>query len=380
MIVDATPKTGDTPPAQTGDSGGGDTTSGDSGDGSGSGSTTTGSGGDDSGSGGTTDGGGSDDGGSDSGGGDQGTTPAVVPAATSFTLINADTDQPIAGYENMTGTVSIDLTTLPTKDLNIRANYDPSFTGSVIFGYDSNADFATENLAPYSFNHDLYGDYYAWTPKVGNNTITATAFSGTGGTGTAGAVVTLQLDVAQSAVVNPTPPTTPPTDPTIPTPPTTPGDNPPANVITVMESTVDVDHAVQVNALSSNLKAGTVLTAKFLWDFGDPGSAYNQLVGWNASNLYTQPGTYTITLTITNEDGKTSATTTTVNIAASNRKVIYVSNDGSDSASGLSPQSAVKTFAKAMGMVTDNTEVLFNSGDTFDVSTGGVRGSPTRTS
>ncbi len=95
-------------------------------------------------------------------------------------------------------------------------------------------------------------------------------------------------------------------------------------------------------------------------------------MGWNAAHLYQQPGTYTIKLTITNENGKTSVTTQNVTVAASGRKVIYVSNDGSDTASGLSPQSAVKTYAKAMNMVGDNTEVLFNKGDTFSVPTGGT--------
>jgi hypothetical protein len=86
--------------------------------------------------------------------------------------------------------------------------------------------------------------------------------------------------------------------------------------------------------------------------------------------LYSKPGKYTIRLTITNENGKTSTISKIVNVAASNRKVIYVSNSGSDSNSGLSPQSAVKTFNKAMSMVGDNTEVLFNRGDQFNVATG----------
>jgi PKD repeat protein len=167
----------------------------------------------------------------------------------------------------------------------------------------------------------------------------------------------------------PTPDPTP--DPTpVPTPDPTPGADAPSVVINLMQSGVSVDHAIHVNGLSTDLKTGTVLTAKFVWDFGDPGSKFNQLVGWNAAHLYTQPGKYTIRLTVTNENGKTSTITRVVNVAASNRKVIYVSNSGSDSSSGLSPQSAVKTFDKAMSMVNDNTEVLFNCGDQFNVSKG----------
>ena len=129
---------------------------------------------------------------------------------------------------------------------------------------------------------------------------------------------------------------------------------------------------MHVNGIASDTVAGNLLTAKFQWDFGDTGSKYNRLVGWTAAHLYTQPGKYTIKLTITNENGKTSFVTRTIQVAASNRKVIYVSNDGSDSNSGLSPQSAVKTFNKAMSMINDDTEVLFNRGDKFDVTKGGT--------
>ncbi len=356
------------PPTQGGDSGS-DNSGSDSGSGT-SGSTTGGSSTDSSGSGSDSDG--SSTGGSTSGGS---TTTVVVPVATSFSILDATTGKSITGYSNVSGTVSIDLTTLPTAQLNIRANYDSSFKGSVVFGWESEASFSTENATPYMFMHDT-GNF---TPTVGTHTLTATAYSNSNGTGTAGATITLQLAVSKSVAVtqdpapDPTPAPTPdPTpDPTpIPTPDPTPGTGAPVGVITVMESTVAVDHAIQVNGLSSTLNAGTVLTAKFLWDFGDSGSKYNQLVGWNAAHLYTQPGKYTITLTITNENGKTSSVSRQITIAASNRKVIYVSNDGSDSNTGLSPQSAVQSFGKAMSMVGDNTEILFNSGDEFDMSKG----------
>jgi hypothetical protein len=74
---------------------------------------------------------------------------------------------------------------------------------------------------------------------------------------------------------------------------------------------------------------------------------------------------------VTNADGKIATTTTQVTIAASTRRVIYVSNDGSDSNSGTSANSAVKTFAKAMSFATSDTEILFNRGDTFTTDAGG---------
>src|SRR5262249_50155085 len=50
------------------------------------------------------------------------------------------------------------------------------------------------------------------------------------------------------------------------------------------------------------------------------------------------------------------------------RKIIYVSNDGSDNNSGLSPQLALRTLDKARTLVGDNTEILLNRGDTFTLS------------
>src|SRR5207237_9756677 len=76
---------------------------------------------------------------------------------------------------------------------------------------------------------------------------------------------------------------------------------------------------------------------------------------------------YTVTLTLTNEAGKTSVTTQNITITAENRKVIYVSNNGSDTNNGLSPTAAVKTWDKARSLVADNTEILFERGGTYDV-------------
>jgi hypothetical protein len=47
-------------------------------------------------------------------------------AVVSFTLINADTDQPIATFDPLISGVTLNLATLPTRNLNIRANTSPS--------------------------------------------------------------------------------------------------------------------------------------------------------------------------------------------------------------------------------------------------------------
>lgn len=126
-------------------------------------------------------------------------------------------------------------------------------------------------------------------------------------------------------------------------------------------------HTVFVHALNSALGAGTVLTTRYQWDFGDTGSQYDQLTGWNAAHTYDTPGNYTVTLTLTNELGKTRTLTTSVRVLADTRPTIYVDNNGSDQNNGLSPQTAVKTAARADQLLTSSMRVLFHGAQTFDV-------------
>ena len=126
--------------------------------------------------------------------------------------------------------------------------------------------------------------------------------------------------------------------------------------------------AIHVNALSSALKRGDILGANFEWDFGDSGSKYNTLVGFNAAHAYTEPGTYTITLKVTNSAGGWDTATMKVTVTAANRPFVYVSPDGDDSNNGSSQTNAVKTFKRASQLVGDNTEVLFERGNTYSVA------------
>src|SRR5215217_3345055 len=99
----------------------------------------------------------------------------------SFTLINADTDQDIGTFSN--GAV-VDFSDIGTNNLNVRANTEPATVGSVRFGYDSNSNYRTESTAPYALAGDSSGNYNAWIPTVGSHTITATAYSSSGASGT----------------------------------------------------------------------------------------------------------------------------------------------------------------------------------------------------
>ncbi len=140
----------------------------------------------------------------------------------------------------------------------------------------------------------------------------------------------------------------------------------PVAVIDAISTSVPAGTAIHVEALKSTLNAGDVLSARFDWDFGDSGSKYNQLTGFNAAHLYDKPGTYTVTLTVTNSAGKVGTAQSKVTITADDRQVIYVSPSGNDSNSGTSASSAVKTFARASTLVGDNTEILFQRGSTYN--------------
>jgi hypothetical protein len=116
-------------------------------------------------------------------------------SVTSLALINADTDQPIAGYNPIAEGATLNLNTLPTRNLNIRANTNPGTVGSVRFAYDGNSNYRTENQGPYALAGDTSGDYHAWTPTLGSKTLTATPYTGASAGGTAGTALTRHFTV-----------------------------------------------------------------------------------------------------------------------------------------------------------------------------------------
>jgi hypothetical protein len=110
---------------------------------------------------------------------------------TGLTLVNADTDQDIGP---LTDGMVVSYGQLGTQNINIRANVSGT-VGSVVFGFDSNASYRVESSAPYAIGGDSSGNYHAWTPLAGAHTVTATPYSATGGTGTAGCAVTVSFTV-----------------------------------------------------------------------------------------------------------------------------------------------------------------------------------------
>lgn len=107
----------------------------------------------------------------------------ATPGNITFTLVNANT-----GFEFMalTNGATLDLSALPTRLLNIRANTNPTTVGRVGFALSGAQTWnQTERVAPYAlFGDDGAGNYFDWTPTAGSYTLTATSYSvgGTAGT------------------------------------------------------------------------------------------------------------------------------------------------------------------------------------------------------
>ena len=97
-------------------------------------------------------------------------------AVLAFTLINADTDRPIGPLADG---ATLDLAALPTRNLSVRADPSPGFTGAVRFVLDGKT-VQTERTPPYALAGDTGGNYSAWTPAPGRHKLTATP-TGPGG-------------------------------------------------------------------------------------------------------------------------------------------------------------------------------------------------------
>jgi len=115
-------------------------------------------------------------------------TPAGT--VTGFTLINADTNQPVAGFDPIAHGAKINLAKLPTRKLNIRANTKPAEVGSIRFVLAGRGG-RVEGDAPYSMAGDDKGNYKPWTPRPGAYRLTAKPYSQANARGKAGKSLTI---------------------------------------------------------------------------------------------------------------------------------------------------------------------------------------------
>ncbi len=107
-------------------------------------------------------------------------TPPLPATAsvTSLTLINADTD---ASIQTLTSGNTLNLGSLPTRNLNIRADASGS-PAKVVFTLNG-VPFREDTTMPFSFG-DTAGNYAGWTPDVGSYTLTATPYNASNVPGT----------------------------------------------------------------------------------------------------------------------------------------------------------------------------------------------------
>ncbi|MEL6484884.1 MAG: choice-of-anchor D domain-containing protein, partial [Bacteroidota bacterium] len=122
----------------------------------------------------------------------EGIEDVVDPSDLTFVLINATTDTPIGPVvdgdvvnlgdfpDNTTFNIEV-----LTGDLNAR---------SVIFDFNGDNGFRTENVAPYALGGDRNGDFFGVNFPIGVNTVRATAFSGRRGTGDMLATETINIE------------------------------------------------------------------------------------------------------------------------------------------------------------------------------------------
>ncbi|MDQ4140691.1 MAG: polysaccharide lyase, partial [Bacteroidota bacterium] len=114
----------------------------------------------------------------------------------SLKLINANSDQLI---KTITNEAILDLATLPTSNLNIKAT-PANAVGSILFKLTGpHNKRVIESEAPFCLFRDKNGDFHSWTPKAGNYTLTATPYSKARGGGKAGSPVTVNFKVVNLA-------------------------------------------------------------------------------------------------------------------------------------------------------------------------------------
>lgn len=93
-----------------------------------------------------------------------------------FTLINADTNYPVPGYEPIKEGAIIDLNQLPTRNLNIRIDPSPYVATKIDVEYDDDGTYNTDSDYPFSVAREQDGRYDKWTPSLGKHKIKATPY------------------------------------------------------------------------------------------------------------------------------------------------------------------------------------------------------------
>jgi predicted extracellular nuclease len=114
-----------------------------------------------------------------------------------FILVNADTDTDIGPLNDGD---TIDLASLPTSNLSVRAVTSPEEVGSVRFGLDTDSNYRTDNNAPYSLGGGSGGNFHPVTLSIGSHTLTATLYTRGSANGLAGTPLTITFTISPQLV------------------------------------------------------------------------------------------------------------------------------------------------------------------------------------
>lgn len=120
-----------------------------------------------------------------------------VPEVVSFSLINAETNEIIGPLNE--GDI-IDLNDYAANKFSVVANIGILDVGSVVFDFNNIIGFQIENRAPYALNgfNSKKDSYNPVALPLGNNTITATPYSGRKGSGDPGIPLTVNFEVIET--------------------------------------------------------------------------------------------------------------------------------------------------------------------------------------
>lgn len=120
------------------------------------------------------------------------------PLIKSLTLIDAISKRPIAGYNPIKSGTVINLATLSTKYINIKANINTKTTKSVRFRMNKGKN-VTSTKAPFALAGNKKGEVPNFNPALGLNSLQATPFSLASLKGKKGKNLVLQFTVVNQA-------------------------------------------------------------------------------------------------------------------------------------------------------------------------------------
>jgi hypothetical protein len=129
-----------------------------------------------------------------------------------------------------------------------------------------------------------------------------------------------------------------------------------------------VPFTLHVRVTDGLVESGERQLNRFTWDFSDPESRHNLLVGRSAAHVFDRPGVYRIRLTTTDASGRARQVEREIRAVSDQRREIYLSPEGNDANTGLSASVPIRTLERARRAIGNDTRVLLKSGGVYDLS------------